>query len=218
MTHPQFVETIIHEGANAELRLAELRLSEAGLVEVVKQGEYARNESTNHDPVTAGGFDAYRYRIRGLRDTFCRQPYGWTPGREQNLELLCSPCGRRAIITKPGDEGVGDPTAHPQPKRELGDVSAEAVAANTSLWLDPNWANVGTTTAPQRRETWILLVRRSGDIVRAELSLASGEQNGRVLAWLERILLSETDLSSPGNVLVSVDAPEEIDVPVARRR
>lgn len=209
-------KTIVHETYKAEQRLAELALSVEGLSGAVLQGEYARAEATDHDPITAEGYDAYRYRVRALRDIFC--PLGWAVARDQNLETIRSPSGRCSVLTRGGDEGVGVRDAYPQPKRTIGEATAKAVRANTTLLMDPNWLNAAPLDRPAF-ESWMLLVHRSGDNVRAELSLPSKttDDGATVLGWVERILLPEIDLSEPPGK--KSDLPvEPIDVPVTRRR
>lgn len=218
MSEPAF-KTTIFDGPEAPRRLRALNLTLEGLGEVVRQGEYARAEATDHDPITAGGFDAYRYRVRGLRDVFC--PLGWLVERDRNLEMIRSACGKRSIITRAGDNGVGLRGAHPQPKRFIGEVTANAVHANSNLLFHPDWLNVAPTTVPDH-ETWMLLVYRANDndIVRSELSLPTETVNNeRVLGWAERILLPDIDLSDPTPRKSEYEPePEIIDPPVIRKR
>jgi hypothetical protein len=211
------LSTVVREGPAARHRLRALGLDEELLVEVVEQGERARAEATDHDPVNAGALDAYRYRVRGLRDSFV--PHEWTVARVGGLELLRSACGRRAIATRAGDGGVGIRRSHPQPLRNFGETTANAVSTNESLALDPDWFNVASMVGKPDFEIWMLLVHRDGDRVRAELSHPSGvDDRGRVLRWLERIILPELDFSNSGQRDDVPNEPVEIDVPVTRKR
>ena len=216
-------KTLLVEGHASEARILELQLTLAGVMSVVKKGEYARMEATDNDPLNAAGTDAYRYRVRGLRDTFC--PTGkWRKQVDGGLEKLQSVDGRRCIITRAGDEGVGNARICPQPKQEVGGTTVRAAKANATLALDPNWFNVDPPSPkqPELVETWMLMVHREGDIVRSELSRFSKlDGDGRALGWIERILLPELNLSNTS--LASAEDPQdatpaEIDVPVARKR
>jgi hypothetical protein len=207
------LETLIFEGIAAEQRLRELGLSSEGLLEVIGRGEQARAEATANDPVNAAGWDAYRYRVRALRDIYGHQ--GWEPETREGLELLGRDDGKVAVVTRSGDEGVGIRGAVPQPSRSVGDSTRSATSAQ--LALDPNWLN---TPLPATRGTrlYMLLVYATPGLVRAELSLpTSWDDDGMVTGWIERILLPDLDLTDPG-VTRTVPAPEPIDVPVARKR
>lgn len=229
MAQTATTETVIYEGHEAENRLADLGLSVPLLLDVVRQGEYARAEATEHDPLNAAGTDAYRYRVRALRDGLC--PDGWTKEHVCGLELTKSPCGRHAVITRGGDLGVGLRDAYPQPAGRIGEMTVGAVEDNSSLLLDANWMNATPkndgASDDEASQTWMLLVYRSpgGDIVRAELSLPSAVEETltgtRVLGWTERVLLPELDLANePGaGAKPTKSAPEPIVAePIVRRK
>lgn len=200
--------TAIHEDIAAETRLNELTLDSATLARVILLGEYARAAATANDPLTAPGWDAFRYRLRAFRDSYC--PRGWIKRPEGGLELTVSPCGRHAVITRGGNGGVGLRDGHPQPSGRIGDSTYGAVRMNeglldAGLLLDPNWMNVAAEIRTDKRtlDTRMLLVHRLGDIVRSELSLPSAVEETStgtlVLGWVERILLPAIDLSTdPG--------------------
>lgn len=213
--------TIVHEHGAARRRLRDLGLDYDPLLEVVKEGERNRVQATAHDPTPAGSWDAYRYRVRGLRDLFVPSPYGWTPDCIQGLELLRSPDGTRVIMTRTGDAAVGRSNGFPQPVRTFGEVTARAVSANESLLIDPDWLNVGATL-PVGQETWILLVHPVGEgVARSELSRPSGTSaSGRVDGWVERILLEEIDITEPERQERPDDQPalDDVESLVTRKR
>lgn len=210
--------TIIREGQEAESRLAELSLTSEGLRRAVLAGEYARAEATPYDPLTAEGTDAYRYRIRTIREVLC--PLGWTLARDRGLEVTVSPSGRHRIITRAGDGGVGRRDGHPMPKNPIGDTTDKVLAVNTALYLDPDWMNVPPANESHSDapiQTWMLLVAREYDIACSELSLPTrNAENGTPLGWIERILLPMVDLSEPAAAGEDQGGPA-IDVPVTRK-
>jgi hypothetical protein len=223
MIHLAPIITRIYEGVEAENRLIGLGLTRAVLEDVVKQGEYARAEATEHDPLPAGGMDAYRYRVRAFRDAHC--PTGWTIVRERGLEFTVSPCGKYAVITRGGDAGVGHADAHPQPAGRVGDTTCDAIDDNSTLLLDANWMNSPTRDADgdtDAWQTWMLLVYRDGDSVWSELSLATGVRETptgtRVLGWAERILLPTLDLSNEPGRKTAPEATPVVAEPTVTRR
>ncbi|HEX8789845.1 MAG TPA: hypothetical protein VF765_02760 [Polyangiaceae bacterium] len=228
MAQPATRDTVIHEGVDAENRAAALGLTVALLLDVVRQGEYARAEATENDPLNAAGTDAYRYRVRAFRDALCVGPTGWTKEHDRGLEKTKSPCGRHAVITRGGDLGVGLRDAHPQPAGRIGEMTLGAVDANSSLLLDPNWMNAAPTNDADDDscETWMFLVFRDGDLVRSEISLPSKVEEKPtgtlVLGWKERVILPQLDFSSePGaGSKPSRNAPEPVveEPTVVRKR
>ena len=213
--------TRIYEGPEAERRLLELGLSMQAVEEVILKGEYARAEHTLHDPVNAGGLDAYRYRVRGLRDALC--PLGWTIDRTGGLEGTKSPAGDHVILTRGGNEDVGHRDGFPQPRSIVGE-STRGVVENGNMMFDPNWLNTPATRPANDASftTWMLLVYRSGDIVQAEMSWPNefNDEDGQVKAWVERILVPTINMADPTER--SSDQPGEppvfIDVPLPRKR
>lgn len=208
------VVTRVSEGGEVARRLSDLDLTLEGLLRVVEMGENARAEETEHDPRGAGGWDAYRFRVRGLRDTYC--PTGWSYRCEEGLELIVSPNAAHAVVTRGGNAYVGIRAAHPQPYRSLGGATERAV--NATLALDPDWFNGMGQRRNNIGDVYMLLVHRCGDVVRSELSLAADVDGGHVGTWLERIILPELTLSEPAGSREPPPADEgDIDVPVRRR-
>ena len=209
------IKTLVFEGLESSRRLGELGITADDLREVVLRGEQAAQEATAHDPVTAAGTDAYRYRVRTFRDL--HTPKGWRVDRRLGVELTVSSDGRMAVITRAGDEGVGIMDAFPQPKRAVGKGTQDAIDSG-SLFLDVNWMNV-VASPNDETDVWMLLVFRSGDLVRYELSLPSGvDEDGGIMGWKERIVGSSLDLRDP--TLPRRQEPEEpavVDVPVTKK-
>lgn len=123
------------------------------------------------------------------------------------------------MITRAGDSGVGLKDAFPQPKRDrLGSSTKTAIQDNADQLFDPNWLNCRSEDSSEY-ETWMLLVYRSGDLIRYELSLPSGiDEYDRVLGWIERIILEPLDLSDVIPKAPLEESGEEIDVQVSPKR
>ena len=216
VTMAEPAEMLIHEGFAAAARLGTLGLDLELIMDVIRRGEVARAEATDYDPVTAGGTDAYRYRVRGLREAYC--PKGWEVARPFGLELIVAPDGARSILTRGGDHNVGLAKANPQPKGEIG-TGTSAALEGTPLLFDPRWVQVQGATRPEH-ETWMLLVYASATSIRSELSLGTEIEDGRVARWFERIILPELD---PNDLTPKrYDAPDAgedaFDISVTRKK
>jgi hypothetical protein len=98
-------------------------------------------------------------------------------------------------------------------------------AVEVNAWLFPDMAadarkKADELEALERRATWILLIHRDGNVVFAELSLASKFSSGQVDEWKHRIILEPLDAEPLFDVADdSGDEPgeAEVDVPVRRR-
>lgn len=209
---------IIHEGRSALYKLGTMGLSIDSMREAVRRGEVARADATANDPINAAGHDAYRHRVRALRDIF--GPVDWKRLEIHGLELLAKADGQTAIMTKGGDQGVGLASAHPQPNKEIREGAAATMNATLPLFK-VEWLGAQDVPRPQR-EIWILLVYTSPVVVRSELSLGSEiDQRGRIARWFERIILPDID---PNDLRPKVSQPgpepeaDAIDVPVIRKK
>lgn len=214
MAHP--AETIVHVGLSARYRLGALGIEMDLLVEVIRRGEAARAQATGFDPANAAGWDAYRYRVRAMREVFC--PLGWAKKSSKNLELIVSPDERLTIFTKSGsaDVGLTHAGANPQPSREVGDAAVQVIRDNPRLFSDEWYARV-PEIGNDDGQAWMLLVFASGDSIRSELSLGFESEQG--LCWVERIILPELN---PDDLAPKPEhgptSTEEIDVPVRRKQ
>ena len=211
------VQTKLFQGIDLHPRLQELGLDLPTLAGIVRRGEQARAQATDHDPINAAAWDAYRYRVRAIRDLL--RPRGWTKDHDGGLEKTWSPDGRVVLITRSGDAGVGLAAAFPQPRRKTGSEIRDIVE-EASLTLEPSWLNAKPTGAPPSAYAiYMLLVYRTGGLVRAELSQPTGfTDEETVMGWHERIILPEVDFSPAAEPDLPVLIADEIDVPVLRRK
>lgn len=220
-------EVIIREGFETKARLGTFGLDLEVIMDVIRQGEIARAQFTDYDPLTAGGYDAYRYRVRALREAYC--PKGWLLARPCGVELIVSPDKERSIMTKGGNHGVGIRTANPQPN-EIG-AGTTAACEGTLLLFDPRWVQVQGRERPTH-ETWMLLVYSRPapgpdappgappGVIRAELSFGTEIENNRVARWFERLILPELDPNDLAPKRYDNLEPDEsaFDVPVLRKK
>jgi hypothetical protein len=210
-------ETMVYEGFSARARLGIMGISLDDMIEVVRRGEVARAQFTAFDPLNAGGIDAYRFRVRGLREI--HHPLGWKVSRLNGLELLESPDGQISILTRAGTSDVGNPSkwADPQPAGEIGG-GTRAVLEQTSLfdleWLLPRGVK------PPGRQTWMLLVFESPTVIRSELSWGAEAVDGRIPFWFERVILPDLDPNDLTPKQYPTEEPDAgaIDVPVVRKK
>jgi hypothetical protein len=195
-------------------RLAELGLTSSRLWEVVLAGEAARDSTTVNHPLTAGGFYAWSEDVKHLRDYLL--PLSWTRKNVCNLPLVVSPDGRVAIFVTTGTPETGT-LMQAKTKHDKGDITFLIVEKNKQLDLIPGLHNPGETPSDlEIEEAWILLVYRSGDIVRAELSSPRDfDDQRRICGWRERILLGQRDLGAPGSGTSLPPSGPSIDVPVS---
>lgn len=200
--------------------LAELGLDEQTLVDAILQGETARDSCTANDPPIAPGFNAWAITVRVLREELI--PKKWTRNDTGNYSTVVSPDGAIAIAVVTGDDNTGLPDAVPKTKYPKGPATQAAVFAN-ERFLFPEMeavhqAEVAEVEAAEKRITWMLLKRRSEDLVFAELSLpASMTNDGNVEEWLIRIIIGPTPVGESGKVVDEDSSEEQIDVPVRRR-
>jgi hypothetical protein len=188
--------------------------------------EIGRTRATaNHPPIT-GGFNGWADGVAALRDAL--MPQGWTKCDAMGYSTIVSPDGNRQIAVASGDRQTGKPGGTPRTKSPKGPRTAKAVRDNhqltmlAALGIGPEAPDIndGASDVDARRETWILLIVRDRNVLRVELSLpATMDEEDRVAAWLQRIILPAIDLDEPG-IGGTLPAPEpgpDFDVTVTRR-
>lgn len=201
-------------------RLRELGLDQAKLAEVVRRGYYQFITCTPNDPPLFPGFSAWAMTVRALREYLV--PEGWRRSDENNYSLVINDGATVAIAVSTGDDATGQADRNPSTKSSKGPSTIDAVSANRiqlSLFADLP-ALPASARAPARDSswiTWILLVHRSTNEVRCELSLPSSMgEDGRVDEWQERIILGSLSLDTDF-VEETLPALPDITVEVTRR-
>lgn len=214
------MDTVVRvESWNVHTRLAELGLEEEPLRDVVRRGYLAYITCTANHPRLIPSIWAWGETVRALREYVL--PIGWRRSDENNYSLVIDPTGRVAVAVATGDEGTGAPAAFPSTKAPKGQSTLDAITANRlqlSLFMEPE--SVAPADSPDdlgaERVTWLLLIYRSANEVRCELSLPSSMGvDGRIDGWRERILLGSVPLDGD---LVEVVPPASPDITIDVKR
>jgi hypothetical protein len=210
------VASIVHQEEAAVNRLADLGLTVDIVREAILMGELARSTCTRNDPPPLAGILGWARTTRGLREA--TMPLGWKRSEAGQLSTAVHPLGEIAIAVATGDEGTGLASALPRTKYPKGPATAAAVERNQlQLGLFEIENEPNDETLPPGVVTWLLLISRSSDEVRCELSLPGRiGLDDRVEEWAERIILPSVPIG-PTPDLAKVPVATDIDVPVERR-
>jgi hypothetical protein len=193
--------------------LAGLGLTTEIIIEAIRRGEIARDSCTANDAPGAPGYYAWSVTVRALREIL--MPLKWTRNDDDCYSRVINPDQSTAIAVVTGDDGTGKRDANPKTKYPKGAATQTAVSCNQGvLFGEPTSVKDET---PETWVTWMLLKKRTGDSVFAELSLPSSmTKDGQVESWHTRIILTPILIDS--NINIEDDSSEPpIDVPVRRR-
>lgn len=204
-------------------RLAELGLTQAGLLEVVQRGHTARLGCTpNHPPLTPGIL-AWAETVCGLRELL--RPEGWTRCDDGNWPLTINPKGDLALSVATGNEATGRANSSPSTKSSKGPRTEEAVVTNAlQLNLFEQAQDIPDSLGQGAdRTTWFLLVHfdHFERELRSELARPiTMSREKKVDGWAERIILPAIQLDGDVISIAGSGGPDsgsEIDVEVRRR-
>jgi hypothetical protein len=143
-------------------------------------------------------------------------PLGWTCDDDQNQALIVSPDGRIAIMAVSGNENTGKANVIPNVKVKRGSANTRVVNANqpTLFRMHPTAEEV---LSSGKRLTWLLLRRPTENFIYAELSLPSAMVDGKVVGWLDRIILGP--IPHEFSFVADQDSGDgEIDIPIRKRQ
>lgn len=126
--------------------------------------------------------------------------------------------GSMAINVATGDLGTGRPDANPSNKAPKGVSTADAISVNQiQLELPLPVPELPPVRAGDGPLTWFLLLRRTADEIRCELSLPlEMSPDGRITRWQERIILSAIPLDGETVEIVAPQGPD-LDIDVKRK-
>ncbi len=215
------METVIRRDAwDVGSRLAELGLEEERLREVVRRGHVAYASCTGNHPPFIPAIWAWGETVRALREYLL--PLKWERSNDRNYSLTVDPMGRVAIAVATGNDATGRSDVSPSTKAPKGPSTAEAILVNQLLLgfmepePEPAVAESSSAVVEEPAATWVLLVHRTADEVRCELSLPSSiTVDGRIDGWTERILLGPIPLDGEP---VDVLPPHQPDIIIDVRR
>lgn len=167
------------------------------------------------DPKTYPSIVFWAAQVRRLRELLI--PKGWQRIDDLNHPLIESPDNRVRIMVAAGDEETGNPRGRPQTKNKKGPATFSAVHRNRhQLLLFGQHPLLSTEETDPL--TWVLLVHRTAEFIKAEVSLpVVADYEGYLVEWESRIILPNITTIQGGSSL----APRPlgpINIPVSKRR
>jgi hypothetical protein len=196
-------------------RLAQLGVNAAVLREAVYQGHLQRTRLTLNHPSIYHGLNMWGEVVAGLREQL--RPLGWSRLEVGSFPLTIHEELKLAITVASGDEGTGDPFAHPSNRSKKGRNTAEAIEANRQLELFEREPHEFQEDG-EDRQTWVLM--HHTDVARGEIRLelsrpSSIGEDGKINAWAERIILGSLSFDDD---LVEISPPTGPDIEINIRR
>jgi hypothetical protein len=208
---------VVVEFEHVQSRLAELELTEDILREALTLAHsYAARCTSNH-PRIYPGLVMWAETIKALRDLLRSE--GWHSQDEGTYDRVIRADGAIGIAVASGNEAVGLPDMEPTNKSPKGRNTVEAVETNRQLELFP--MPVVESDEPEKKdgETWLLLHyydARKGER-RAELSRPRDiDDDGRISAWYERIILAPLSIDGDFAEIAPPDLPD-VDFDIERK-
>ncbi len=194
---------------DVEQRLHQLGLELEGLRKVARAAIFARNDITAYDPLTAAGWDAWRYGIRTMREIFCGEE--WRLYRKDGVEgIVNHERGMRVLfmnVDKAADRNILPRACSPKGLA----VQREAVGQPT---LFPD---IFPEAENDDYETWFFMVEANGNEIRAELSQFT-EVSGKMLGgFKERIFIVSGERLDDISVEDPQDDIDGFDIEVSRK-
>ena len=195
-------------------RLDQLGLNEAVLREAVNQGHLQRTRLTANHPIIYHGLNMWGEIVAALREQL--RPLDWEREDIGSYALTVNEDLKLAITVASGDEGTGNPDAHPTNRSRKGRNTVDAIEANRQFEL---FEMMPPPATEEGKQTWVLMHHTDvarGEI-RVELSLPSGiGKDGKINGWAERIILNSIPFD---DVLVEIYPPSgpDIDFEIQRK-
>lgn len=175
---------ILKEPVEVADRLQELfGVDRDELMKVVHAAVAGRAIAVGNDPITAGGYFAYSYGTRAMREVF-RAIEGYELDRVANIESVVNKARGVKIIFQSTDVAADSRS----PKA----VSGKGVACERVVELGQG--NLFEDLAEDERAranaaVWFICVAQQGDVVLAEISCPKAVEGGQFSGFHERIFL-----------------------------
>lgn len=196
-------------------RLAELGLEEGRLREAIYQGHLQRTRLTRNHPTIYHGLNMWGEVVAALREQL--RPLEWVREDIGSYALTVHEDLKLAIAVASGDEGTGDPSAHPSNRSRKGRNTVDAIEANRQLELFEQLPPQSDKEASY--QTWVLMHHtdhmRSEIRVELSLPLCIGS-DGKITDWAERIILNSIPFDDQ---LLEINPPSgpDIDIDIQRK-
>jgi len=169
---------LFKDAEEVKSRLSDFGVSTDDLMKIVHAAAGGRNSSVSNDPKAAGGYFAYIYGTRALRDVFL--PLGWKRDRHDNIESVINQADGVKIIFQNVDNAA-DPLRTPKALSGKG-----AAAARIIDFSQPTLTNFSETFPKDdgkeqniNTSVWFFCVSVDGGNVRAELSRPYSLEGGQ---------------------------------------
>jgi hypothetical protein len=208
------VNVLFDDRETIAARLEQLGLEESVLREAVNQGHLQRSRLTLNHPIIYHGLSMWGEVVAALRAQL--RPFEWVREDIGSYSLVVHEERKLAIAVASGDEGTGNPGAHPSNRSRKGRNTVDAIEANRQLEMFEKLPP--KAEAEGGKQTWVLMHHTDigrGEI-RVELSRPSSiGSDGKITAWAERIILASIDFDDE---LVEIYPPNEADIDIDIQR
>ena len=198
------------------IRLRQLGVHEVELREAIYQGHLQRARLTLNHPSIYHGLNMWGEVVAALREQL--RPLGWTRQEIGSFALTIHDELKLAITVASGDEGTGNPSAHPTNRSRKGRNTVEAIEANRQLELFERLPPEIQGEGDEDKQTWVLM--HHTDTLRGEIRLelsrpSSIGKDGKITEWAERVILGSLPFDDE---LVEIYAPSGPDIEIDVRR
>jgi len=194
-----------------ETRLHQLGLEMEGLRRVAQAAVYARNDVTANDPQTAAGWDAWRYGIRVMRETFCGEE--WRCYRKDGVEGIVNHEKKIRVLFMNVDKAA-DKNISPRACSPKGIAVQRAAVGQPTLFPEI----FPELEEGEEYETWFLMVEANGDQVCAELSMITEISGKSLEGFIERIFIARGEMINDFEVDNIEDEVVEFDIEITRKQ
>lgn len=196
-------------------RLRRLGLEEAPLREAIYQGHLQRTRLTLNHPIIYHGLNMWGEVVAALRDQL--RSLQWVREDIGSYALTVHEERKLAISVASGDEGTGNPAAHPTNRSRKGRNTVDAIEANRQLELFERLPP--DLEEDEGKQTWVLM--HHTDAVRGEIRVELSRplsigKDGKITSWAERIILASIPFDDE---LLEIYLPSgpDIDIDIQRK-
>ncbi|WP_290847203.1 hypothetical protein, partial [Henriciella sp.] len=176
-------------------RLSQLKLPIDELLDIVERAAGENRACNKNDPVTAPGYETWRWATRFVRESQILRDLGWTRCAHKLVDGLRHDGLRIKLVISNMDSAAGDPDRKPKSKSEKGSASASAIANNASRDQMNFWPSAENEDDVDEYDFWYLGIHVGENCVTAEVSRPIGMVSKLVNDYSERLVVArEGDL------------------------